>query len=160
MSQVLIIGYGNTLRQDDGAGAIAISRLTRSFKGGQPVETISCRQLTPEMASRLVRQRAVIFIDTSLEGEPGTVTCRRIGPQDEMSYQSAHIMNPESLLFIAKQLYGASPKAWLLTVTGERFGHGEGLSESVTSALNTLVRQAVRISERELEMDDVDNESE
>ena len=120
----------------------------------------SCGDVTPVIAPRLARTKAPIFIDTSLEGEPGRVTCLSITPEGSSEHSCSHTMNPELLLFFAKQLYGGAPKVWLLTVTGERFGYGEGLSESVVLAMDTMVQRAARITEYELGRDEVTNESE
>ena len=46
---------------------------------------------------------------------------------------------------LASQLYGASPRAFAVTLTGDCFDHGEGLSPVVAAAIPALV---ARIEDR------------
>src|SRR3954471_3504710 len=59
--KVLVIGYGNTLRSDDGVGPhIAIE----AAAWGLPrLETIAVPQLTPELAELLASAELLIFVD-------------------------------------------------------------------------------------------------
>ena len=49
MRRVLIIGYGNPLRADDGVGWQAARRLAE-LRQDEFVETLALHQLTPELA--------------------------------------------------------------------------------------------------------------
>jgi hypothetical protein len=50
--RVLIIGYGNPLRTDDGLGWRAAYRLAASLKDA-PVEALAVHQLTPELGEAI-----------------------------------------------------------------------------------------------------------
>ena len=61
----LVIGYGNTLRGDDGVGphvaeAIGAMRLPE-------VHTIVCQQLSPEHAAPISLAETVIFVDAAVD---------------------------------------------------------------------------------------------
>ena len=76
---VLVIGYGNPLRGDDGIGRHAAELLA----GDPPLdgaEVLTSHQLVPELAEDISRASLVVLIDASLQGEPGSLSVRRIEP--------------------------------------------------------------------------------
>jgi Ni,Fe-hydrogenase maturation factor len=72
---VLVIGYGNTLRSDDGVGwhAAALLAGDRRLAGA---EILAVHQLTPELALDFSRASLVILIDASADDPPGTISVR------------------------------------------------------------------------------------
>src|ERR1043166_1662215 len=64
--EVLVIGYGNTLRRDDGAGPAVASRLARRFQFTR-CRCTTAHQLAPELAHDLLQTRRVLFIDARSE---------------------------------------------------------------------------------------------
>ena len=75
MPNTLIIGYGNALRGDDGAGYIA-AELLRERIHDPNVEVFSLQQLTPELMEPVSRASQVIFMDASVVGPGGEVQPR------------------------------------------------------------------------------------
>jgi hydrogenase maturation protease len=59
--QVVVIGYGNTLRSDDGAGQ-QVATLVEDWQLPQ-VRSLAVHQLTPELAAELATAQMVIFVD-------------------------------------------------------------------------------------------------
>ena len=122
--RLLVIGYGNTLRSDDGTGpAVAESVRARDWPG---VDSLACPQLTPELAEPLARARAAVFVDASLERSPGVVL-QPLAPR-ESSRIFAHALDPATLLALSRDLYGRAPRAWSLTVPAASVEFGETLS--------------------------------
>ena len=76
---VVIIGYGNTLRGDDGLGWIAAEFLAGVI---QPCQAwvITCHQLTIDLAEALSKSTLAILIDACVGAEPGLITCDEIQP--------------------------------------------------------------------------------
>jgi len=66
MAEVLIIGYGNPLRGDDGAGWQAAGILKERIRD-ERVQVVRSHQLMPEMAEAISRARKVIFIDADCD---------------------------------------------------------------------------------------------
>src|SRR5687768_11527718 len=114
MPRLLVLGYGNTLRGDDGAGpALAEEVATWGLPG---VRALAVQQLLPELAGDLAAVDAVLFVDAALAGgnsEPFTV--RALRPQPS-SRGITHYGNPSELLALAQGLHGPAPEAWLLTL--------------------------------------------
>ena len=122
---MLIIGYGNPLRGDDGFGYRAAERIPGA---------IAVHQLTPELMDPIARADRVLFLDAAVEGIPGEIRRRRIQPRGgEAAF--THHATPESLLAGALTLYGRAPDAELITVTGANFSLSDELSPAVERAL-------------------------
>lgn len=136
MPRVLIIAYGNPLRSDDGAAWRAADALEARL--ATTVEIVRVHQLAPELAEEVSRCAAVIFADAAQGlGSPGEVRCEEINAAGHAPF--SHQMSAAGVVALAKQLYGSNPKAFLVTITGECFDHGEALSTVAAAALPVLV---------------------
>lgn len=137
MPHTLIIGYGNSLRGDDGAG-YRVAELLRDRTQDPEIEILSEQQLLPELMEAISRAARVIFIDASVSGRAGKVQRIPLRPAPACA-RFTHHATPESLLAGAQSLYGHTPEATLYTLAGRFFETGEGLSPSVRRAVNELV---------------------
>lgn len=138
MPRILIIGYGNPLRGDDGFGWQA-ARLLADTMDDPRVEVLTVQQLTPELAEPVSKADGVIFIDAASEGKPGSWKCEAVGENETFSNALGHHFTPVSLLAYAKAVFNASPRALLVSVAGESFECGETLSPSVEAVLPEVV---------------------
>ena len=134
MARILIIGYGNTLRSDDGFGWYAAERLRREIDDPD-VEVFTLHQLTPELMEPLSRAQRAIFIDAAVP----VAAPLDSGASGQASF--THHLTPGALVSGAQTLYGHGPETILLTTPGENFDLGEGLSESVERALEETVEK-------------------
>jgi hydrogenase maturation protease len=138
MGKVLIIGYGNPLRSDDGLGWHA-SRLIARELAGHDLEVITCHQLTPELAEPLSQASQAVFIDADAGGEPGEIHLRELQPQAPASSALTHSCSPAGLLASSARLYGRCPHAVVITVSAQTFDFGDSLSPVVSAALPNVV---------------------
>ncbi|MFZ4640965.1 MAG: hydrogenase maturation protease [Nodosilinea sp.] len=124
--KTLVIGYGNTLRGDDGVGYRLAEMLeTLALEG---VEAYPCHQLTPELAADLARVDRVIFVDaTPPQNPPSPLRLERLsgGSSPNLGMHHAH---PGQILALAENLYGHSPLAYALLLPSSHMGYGETLS--------------------------------
>jgi hydrogenase maturation protease len=141
VGRVLIIGYGNPLRSDDGFGWHAAEELSSSL--GAAVEVLARQQLTPDLAETASHYPMVIFVDASREGSPGTVRCERVDGEGKGGQASvpgfSHFLTPASLLNLTAELYGVVPEAYFLTVGGECFEEGESVTPRVQAAFQPVL---------------------
>ena len=138
MPRVLIIGYGNPYRGDDAFGMLAAEQ----FKAGNrdpDVQVEAVQELHPEFAELISQADLVLFLDASPKGAPGTVEVRPLAPAEESTGLFSHELTPSRLLAAARVLYGRSPEARMITVTGEDFGLGAKLSPPVEAALSGVL---------------------
>lgn len=127
----LVIACGNPLRCDDGVAWHAAEEISREVPSAK---VICVHQLTPELAEEASRADIVIFIDATLDGEPGKVICHAISP-DSASVRFSHYLAPAQVLALCNRLYGVEPRGFLLSISGEHFDHGSGLSPAAINAI-------------------------
>ena len=138
----VVIGYGNTLRGDDGAGpevAAAVARL-----GLPGVRALAVPQLTPELAEVLAGARLAVFVDAWMGPKAAGV--------DVLSVQAVgrpaslgHTSDPGALLALAEAIYGARPPAWIIRIPASRFPFGAGLSPGAHRGIAAALREVVRL---------------
>lgn len=140
--KTLIIGYGSTLRRDDGVGFMLAEQLMETM----PEDEVIARQLlTPDLAEPVSKVDQVIFIDACAKTPAGEVGVRAICPKGENWGAFVHEMSPEVLLDCVKEIYGTLPQAWLITIGGEDFSIGEGLTDKVTSVCPQVLQEVDRL---------------
>jgi hydrogenase maturation protease len=134
----VILACGNPLRGDDGVAL----RIVCSLQGGyaDPNTEIRCaQQWTPELAESISKAELAIFVDASASVPPGEVRLEQVFAGDEHRSVATHSLRPEQLLTLANELYQEAPaRAFLLTIGGASFGHGEQLS--------TVVRRVIPVA--------------
>jgi hydrogenase maturation protease len=131
MKSVLVIGYGNTLRGDDGAGVQAAELIAERHP---EIACIYTHQLTPELAERIAESDIVFFIDAQVELQE--VTARLIEPKTEIDQPRTHFFSPASLLSFSQQLYGRTPsRAYLVGIPASEFEFSEHVSSATAKAI-------------------------
>jgi hydrogenase maturation protease len=149
---LLILGYGNPDREDDGVAWHILQALTiklglsspESYEDEFPefalIDFAFSLQLTPEMAEDVASYEYVCFIDAHTGNIPEPV--RLIDVESEFQNSPfTHHLTPQSLLSMCETIYGKKPDAALLSVLGYRFLFSRELSEETAE----LVPQAVEL---------------
>lgn len=152
MKKILLLGYGNPDREDDGVAwhvlrAIALelglpapASYDEPFPVSEDLEFTFSLQLTPEMAEDINVFEYVCFIDAHTGSIPEPV--RLIAVESEFQRSPlTHHLTPQSLLSICNTVYGGKPNAALLSIRGYRFLFSRELSEETRA----LVPQAVEL---------------
>jgi len=134
MEQILVIGFGNPYRGDDGMGLHAAEQFER-INRDRAVTVLARQELHPELAEVISHVDFVIFVDAAAQGTPGTVSVCKLTPKCEVNGLFSHELTPETLLAAAKLLYGRCPEAMLVSAAGENFGISSQLSPAVSAAL-------------------------
>ena len=139
--QVLVIGYGNPLREDDGIGWAAAAEIANWHIPNCALHVEQAHQLLPELADPISQADMVIFVDASVKGEAGQITQQTIKPTIGLLTAFTHHFDPAGLLTYAGALYDHVPRAYLFTVTAASLGYKETLSPVVAQALPQLLAQ-------------------
>jgi hydrogenase maturation protease len=137
MARVLIVGYGNPLRGDDGFGWHAAERLRQAIDDPE-VEVLTLHQLTPELMEPLSRVERAIFIDAAVPSQSRGGAAAGSGKE---ASSFTHHLTPATLIAGAQTLYGHAPETTVLTAPGENFDFGESMSEAMQRALNETVEK-------------------
>jgi len=138
-SRVLIIGFGNTQRRDDGIGPHVIRQLQEAIGMDNGVRFRSVSQLAIEMAEELYPADAVIFVDATVKVLDGGWQCERLRPYTAPADFRTHHLRPDFLLGMALAIYQHHPPAWLVAVQGDDFGFGR----EITPAARTRAAGAI-----------------
>ncbi len=131
-TRILVLGYGNPGRQDDGLGpavAAAIERL-----GWRNVTAYDNYQLTVEDAIDVAEHDVVWFVDAARTG-PAPYVVSDLWPATRIEFTS-HIVRPEAILAIAQQCFSRLPRAFLLGVRGYAFDFLEELTDDAADNLH------------------------
>ena len=144
-SEVLVIGYGNTLRGDDGAGRLVAQEV--ATKGWQQVRSLPCHQLTPELAEDIANSSAVIFVDAVVPSSSDSLSLRveQIEPTIT-NVGLGHTGDPRSLLCFTQALYNCVPPAWWILIPAVNFAFGEQLSPVTERAITEAIEQIERLT--------------
>jgi hydrogenase maturation protease len=134
--KILVYGYGNPGRRDDGLGPALVERLEVVHLPG--VTTDSNYQLQVEDAAAVSQCDAVIFVDAANAGSvPFSFT--GLEPSEETAF-TTHSVSPASVLALCRDLYGAHPAAYLLAIRGYEWDMGEGLTHAAKKNLEEALR--------------------
>lgn len=142
---LLLIGYGNPLRRDDGAGLALAHYLAGELRArGQALRHMEVQQLVPELAAEIANPPAshVLFFDATVMPEAHAIQLRELrAARGEMTM--GHQCSADLLLYMARELYGSTARAWLITIPGVDFAHGAGFSPQVAQLLDEVKRGAL-----------------
>ncbi len=135
---VLIVGYGSTLRSDDGLGRYAAESLSVDPRL-EGVSIIGCHQLTPELALDVSRASLVVLVDAGEGPAAGTFAIERVQPSDGSGPTASHVLGPSELVALAETLYGRAPEVFAVRVGVGSLEVGERLTPVVEAALPGVV---------------------
>ena len=133
----LVIGYGNTLRGDDGVGPRVAEAIEKLNLPG--VRTLICQQLSPEHADPVSRAHTVVFVDAAVDA-PREVQLRKLEP-GESSQLMAHAADPRTMLALARDVFGHAPQAWWLTIPAVKLDFSETLTPEAQRGFAEAVEQ-------------------
>lgn len=115
---MLLIGFGNPGRCDDGLGPAFAARIAARDLPGLEVSTDY--QLTVDHALEISGETRVIFVDALMNADvPFRFEPLRPAASHDLS---SHSLNPASVLALAATLFNASPEAHVLGISGVEFG--------------------------------------
>jgi hydrogenase maturation protease len=136
--RVLVIGYGNSLRTDDGVGRYAAERLADDPRLAAAT-VVHVHQLAPELAVDVSRADLLVLIDASRGPDPGTIRIAPVERTNRAAMAWTHHLDPASLVALAEELYGHAPQAYVVSVAVESVEVGDRLSPSVEATVPRVV---------------------
>jgi hydrogenase maturation protease len=143
--RILVIGYGNPGRQDDGLGP-AVAAEIEALRWPD-LDAYDDYQLNIEDAVDVAAHDIVWFVDAAKTG-PAPFAVRDVVPAAGIEFTS-HMMRPEAVLSIARRLYDSTPRAFLLAIRGYSFEFVEALSPPAAANLRIalgMLKDRIRAS--------------
>jgi hydrogenase maturation protease len=133
--QILIYGYGNPGREDDGLGIELVKRLENWSKQSDlsGLAFDSNYQLNIEDAEIISEKDVVIFADASTE-EIDDFIFTEVTGEDEVSF-TTHAASPGYIVKLCTDLFGKCPKVYLLHIKGYQWEFRENISEKAEDNL-------------------------
>ncbi len=148
MNAILVIGYGNPLRGDDGVGW-RVAEEAAGVLPDPPVTVLTVQLLTPELADPISRSDLLILIDAAADGPPGEVRCFPIAAGSAAAASLAigtHEVTLDRLLGMAQELFGHCPPAYMITIAGESFEVSESLTPAVEAATAEALARVLELA--------------
>jgi hydrogenase maturation protease len=136
-TKLLVIGYGNELRGDDGVGPTVAEIVERWNLDG--VQAIVCPLLTPELADPVSKAQIAVFVDAAI-GNPGNVLFSKLEPY-ESSQIIAHAADPRTMLALARDVFGHTPEAWWLQIPVSKLEFGQEFSPDAQRGMAEAVKK-------------------
>ena len=131
--KILVCGYGNPFRTDDGVGHILAENIEKVLgERGEETELSLEHQLLPELAEDFSRFDLLIFCDARVPSEDGGdvdgYRIEEIAPDPHLEGLNIHSIGPGWLLSLARSLGRGVPPSVLISVEGESFDFGDEIT--------------------------------
>jgi len=124
-NKTLIIGIGNSGRQDDGLGWAFLDKISPLLNNDFDLEYRY--QLQIEDAELISHYNMVYFVDASKEQCPEGIKFAECEPKDSRGF-STHALHPETILYLSKNVFNKAPRSYILGISGAEFDLKIGLS--------------------------------
>ncbi len=132
---ILIYGYGNPGRQDDGLGNAFVDHIEKWAKENQVegLEFDSNYQLNIEDADAISDKDIAIFVDASVE-ELDDFCISKVTESSKMSF-TTHAASPGYIVDLCKSIYQKAPPTYLVHIRGYEWEFMEGLTDKAVANL-------------------------
>lgn len=140
---IAVVSYGNTLREDDGAGSVLGREISEYLeKRGLYVIHITAQQIVPELIYDLGKPQIdrILFVDarrTDLELGVQVVPVLT----EKHPRTMGHSLSPEMFMTLMTHLMPGKRVAWVVSIPGWHFGFGLRMSVGTQNALLDFAKQ-------------------
>ncbi len=126
---ILVIGVGNTLREDDGVGVHLVRKLRESFS--DRLNSLEVYEPDILLAEQMAEYAEALIIDAMIVKDGAPFNLIPLSPAKSMLPTSgfvSHSFDWGAVLKMAEDLFGKTLKATLLGVSARSFGISETIS--------------------------------
>lgn len=146
--RVLVVGFGNELRGDDGAG-LEVARRVRDRAHGYGTEVYELRHDPTELLDLWLGHDAVVLVDTMCSGSsPGTIlrldaSHEPLPARQRHGTSSTHTAGLAETIELARVLGRLPALVIVYAVEGRRYDAGAPLSDEIAAIAPTLVERVL-----------------
>ena len=136
LPKILVYGYGNPGRQDDGLGNAFIEQLDKwiESEGLTNVTTDTNYQLNIEDADAIADKDIVIFVDASIEPIEDYILTKVQSSDSKIEF-TMHAVSASFVLDLCQKLYKTFPATYLLHIKGYEWDFKECLTDKANRNL-------------------------
>ncbi len=145
--KILVYGYGNPGRQDDGVGVEVINKL-EEWKQTIGIPNLSLDanyQLNIEDSAEMQDKSIVVFVDASLEEDVDGFICTQVTPSSKAEF-TMHSVSPGFLLDLSQKIYNHNPLTYLIHIKGYEWEFQKEMTAKASKNLGkavAFIKQAI-----------------
>lgn len=130
MSGILVYGYGNPGRQDDGLAAALVQKLEEWLVQHPELDVnTDCNyQLNIEDAATIAGMDQVVFVDATIDQTVDNFRFEPVCASDARVEFTMHAVSPSFVVDLCNKIHGHCPKTWLMQIRGYAWDFEERLS--------------------------------
>lgn len=150
---IVLFGYGNPGRGDDGVGPALIEAMQDYFADNNrtDVECLTDMQLQIEHVTDLVDRERILFIDADISCKDAC-SLHPLPAKKDDSY-TTHAMNPAAVIYTYQQVYGSpAPPAYLLSIRTYTFELGDDICAEAAQNLSLAIKMAKAFCEKSYDL--------
>jgi len=134
--KILLYGYGNPGREDDGLGNAFIELIEPWIKENKlsNIEIDSNYQLNIEDSETISSKDIVVFIDATIEPIEDVILTR-VDPSEAKIEFTMHAVSASFILDLCNKLYNKYPDTYVLRIKGYEWEFKEGLTKNAHNNL-------------------------
>ncbi len=138
--KILLYGYGNPGRQDDGLGVAFVNAMENWARRNNQRDIVfeNNYQLNIEDAEAISNYDLVIFADASQE-DINDFCISKVNESSRVSF-TTHEASPGYIVKLSKELFGKVPPTYLLHIKGYDWEFKEGITQKARKNLDKAVR--------------------
>ena len=141
VTDAVVIGYGNDLRSDDGAGRWVAEQLEERALPGVAVRSIS--QLTPELALEIAGRDLVVFVDADVDVTE--LTIKPVPPKAAGSRTMTHHGDPATLLDMVRAVGEPPEHAHVVSIPATNLEMGFEMSPATQTAAEAAIAAVIEL---------------
>ena len=158
MLRILVIGYGNLDRCDDGVAYYVINSLrarlgqpalTEDGSGlealGAPIDAVFLTQLGAELVDLVANYDQIVFVDAHVYSQAPDLYSQVVEPE-WTQHGFTHYMTPQVLLALLQRLSDRAPAGHIVSIRGHDFSFGRQLSPAAGALVDTAVQQVLLLA--------------
>ena len=151
--KILVYGYGNPGRQDDGLGLEMVKKIEEWIEEHhiKNIETDTNYQLNVEDAERISKKDVVVFVDATKDEEVHEFKFTHLQEVETKPEFTTHAASPEYVLHVCNELFKKNPRTCVMAVRGYSWDMKEGLTDNARLNLEQAFQYLTRRLEAYIE---------
>jgi hydrogenase maturation protease len=141
VTDAFVIGYGNDLRSDDGAGRWVADQIEARDLPGVVVRSAS--QLTPELALEIAGRDVVVFVDADVD--VSELTIRAVEAKSSGAQTMTHHGDPGALLALVSAVGEEPRRAHVVSIPATNLEMGLAMTGATRAAAEAAVGEVVNL---------------